>query len=175
VIVNEVWKIIWIWTNSSEYHKKFWCRRKDKNWNSLYKSGEKYELCPGCNPKTSHSESLAIKNIIIWNFLDKLKNNKQILEKYSDIISKMNLWIFETNLIEDINNIDSFENFLENIKTIIWEEEFEKKYKEIKTKINGSILFLYWHFWACPDCWNYVKNFWIKNIIVQKEAFNNRK
>ena len=39
-------------------------------------------------------------------------------------------------------------------------------------KLKGSILFLYWHFWPCPSCWEYCKKYWIKNIIVQKSAFD---
>ncbi len=168
-------KIIWIWTNSSDYHEKYWCRRKDEKWKSLYKSGEKYELCPWCNPKTAHSEPLAIKNIFVFNFLESFKDNKKILEKYSKQIKKLDFWIFETNFIWDIDDKEIFEEFLENIKEIVWEKEFEEKYKQIVDLIKDSTIFLYWHFWACHSCWHYSKDFWIKNVIVQKKVFDENK
>ena len=111
-IIVKNWEIIWKWSNISTFHKEFWCKRKDKNWNSLFKSWEWYDICPWCNPKTSHSEPDAINNAI--------KN-----------------W-----------NID---------------------------KIKWATLFLYWHFWACPSCWNTCKKYWIKEIIVQKRAFDKNK
>ncbi len=159
--------IIWIWTNSSDFHEKFLCKRKDKNWKSLYKSGEKYEFCPWCNPKTTHSESLAIRNTFVQIFLEKFQNNKKVFKKYSKQIKKLKNWIFLNNFIAEIN----FEEFVEDFKKKLWKEIYDREYSKIKEKIKNSTIFLYWHFWACPTCWNYCKDYDIKNIIVQKNAF----
>lgn len=101
-------EVIWKWSNISKFHEEHWCNRKDVHWNSLYKSGEWYEKCPWCNPKTSHSEPDAINDCMKKGDWDKLKD---------------------------------------------------------------STLFLYWHFWPCPSCWDFCKKHWIKNIIVQSSAF----
>lgn len=102
-------EIIWMGSNVSKFHEENWCNRKDVNWKSLYKSWEWYDICPWCNPKTSHSEPDSIDDCIKKGNLDKLKD---------------------------------------------------------------STLFLYGHFWPCPNCWETCREYWIKNIIVQEKSFH---
>ena len=43
--------------NGSDYHAEHGCKRKELK----IPTGEKYELCPGCDPK-NHAEQTALKN-----------------------------------------------------------------------------------------------------------------
>jgi dCMP deaminase len=52
-------KIIGRGANGSDYHEKNGCERKKQN----IPTGEKYELCPGCDPK-NHAEQTALKNCV---------------------------------------------------------------------------------------------------------------
>lgn len=168
IIISNEWKILWMWTNSSFYHENNWCRRKDKEWKALYKSWEWYDVCPGCNPETSHSELLAIRNTFLFKILEIVKNKKDIKEKYWEIIKDLDNWISWNNLVSKID----YKEFMDFIKNILWENEFLQIYSEIEEKLNNSTLYMFWHYWACETCWNNCKKYWIKNIIVQKEAFN---
>lgn len=166
-IIIKVDKIIWIWTNSSHYHEKQWCRRKDENNKPIYKSGEWYDKCPWCNPETSHSELLAIRNTFLREILDNLKEDKKVLEIYKELIDETNKWIYNSNIVSKVN----YNDFMPTIKNIIWEEKFNVINQKIEEKLKDSTLYLFWHYWACETCWNNCKNYWIRNIIVQKEAF----
>lgn len=58
VVVREG-KILGKGANTSDYHAKHGCRRKELN----IPTGERYELCPGCDPRT-HAEQAALQNVI---------------------------------------------------------------------------------------------------------------
>lgn len=58
VVVREG-KVLGKGANTSEYHAKHGCRRKEQN----IPTGEQYELCPGCDPRT-HAEQMALADAI---------------------------------------------------------------------------------------------------------------
>lgn len=166
-IIVKIDETIGIWTNSSDYHEKEWCRRKDENGKSLYKSGEWYDKCLWCNPETSHSELLAIRNTFLHEILNNLKEDKNVLKIYKDLVEESKKWIYNSNLVLKVD----YNEFMSTIRSIIWEEKFNIINKKIEEELKGSTLYLFWHYWACETCWNNCKKYWIKNIIVQKSAF----
>lgn len=160
--------IIGIGTNSSEYHEKYGCRRKDENGKSLYKSGEGYDVCPGCNPKTSHSELIAIRNSIIFKLFEESINNEKVVQKYGKFIDQIVNGRENTNFMHDIDN---YELFLTDMENLMGKKNYNIVYSNVQDQLKGSTLYLYGHYWACETCWNNCKNFGIESIIVKSESF----
>lgn len=165
-------KIIGVGTNSSKYHEKYGCRRKDENGKSLYKSGDGYEVCPGCNPKTSHSELIAIRNSIIFKLFEESIQNEKVVEKYISFINQISKGRTGTNFMHKIEN---YELFLKDMENLMGKKNYEVAYSHVENQLKGSTLYLYGHYWACETCWNNCKNFGIESIIVKEEFFEEHK